>query len=97
MHNSILYTNFLIGSVDETAVRTGIARWEKRTCIRFVKKPSTYRRPQLLFKKLRGCYSHVGYLGILSDYSRGQDISIGPGCEDVSSQCAAGHLTNYYY
>lgn len=89
MHSSVVYQcilyYLLIGSVDEVAVRSGIARWEEKTCIRFVKKPSTYRRPQLFFKKLTGCYSHVGYLGMLSDYSRGQDISIGPGCEDVSS------------
>jgi len=68
-------------NVDQVAVKAGIAHWEQHTCLKF-DLTTNENQPHLKFQKLSGCWSYVGYI---SQFSTGQDISIGQGCTSVSS------------
>uniref|UniRef100_A0A914EJ05 Zinc metalloproteinase n=1 Tax=Acrobeloides nanus TaxID=290746 RepID=A0A914EJ05_9BILA len=55
-------------------IEQGVAFWQNHTCLRFTEltAPSS---PCIQFIKDNGCYSYIGYTGII------QDLSIGVGCE----------------
>ncbi|XP_042888619.1 blastula protease 10-like isoform X9 [Penaeus japonicus] len=72
---------FMDNQVDQEAVRAGIAHWEQHTCIKFDLTTNTS-QPHLKFKKDIGCWSYVGYL---SWFSSGQEISIGHSCTSLGT------------
>uniref|UniRef100_T1IKW2 Metalloendopeptidase n=1 Tax=Strigamia maritima TaxID=126957 RepID=T1IKW2_STRMM len=68
---------------DRVAIMEGIQHWEDNSCVRFVEVGSNYNEPHLIFRRLNGCYSHVGRAFFKK---QGQVISIGPGCTSVNNR-----------
>lgn len=65
------------GIADEEALlQRAMRHWEIRTCIRFVER--TDEDHYINFIRDSGCWS---YVGLISSFNNGQDISIGHGCE----------------
>ncbi|ROT79818.1 Blastula protease-10 [Penaeus vannamei] len=85
---------FADANVDQVAVKAGIAHWEQHTCLKF-DLTTNENQPHLKFQKLSGCWSYVGYI---SQFSTGQDISIGQGCTSLGTVAhEIGHAIGFYH
>ncbi|XP_037776234.1 blastula protease 10-like isoform X2 [Penaeus monodon] len=85
---------FADDAVNQAAVRAGIAHWEQHTCIRF-ELITNINQPHLKFQKKGGCWSYVGYI---SQYTTGEDISIDSGCTSLGIVVhEIGHAIGFYH
>uniref|UniRef100_T1J3T5 Metalloendopeptidase n=1 Tax=Strigamia maritima TaxID=126957 RepID=T1J3T5_STRMM len=79
---------------DRAAILSGMQHWEQNSCVRFEEVPDHYREPHLIFKRLDGCFSHVGR----TYFQAGQDISIGDGCTSIGTVAhEIGHALGFHH